>query len=556
MSAQELIFRCGELTVTVGPSGLPIRAEHADRPGHNFLTGLDGPGVMIIDGREQQWDFAGLITDIGESEVRYAVRDHPQLEYTIRNSFTGNWLQRHMLLNTSSAPIRIDDLALPLMPGTECVGWAQTAAGETCWTLQPADGNGPLLIGELTAGAISRVVGEGFRTGQLMLPADRRYVLQWRIESAPDAAALSRSRRAALSARTELPSGEPYEIADPDTAVVAEDPVSVSQETVPLQGSVQVVSSTDPGRYPIELRSSRGTSRIDLAWVPPSDEVIAELSGSWVGDRRSASGVGLLPAAGAALGLQHAAIGRLIDADEETEDALALYAARLLDADRLSIMEVAFLAQEALRTGEEEPLLRAKEALLQIDTVQPGLGLAGTRLCLAELALGGSPAEVIRRLKELAAADDDHAGVGGGDHRGAPGADGDRPDPVGDAHLGRTAARLEMFAVTGPAATAHGADPVLPHALAVGAELGSGLPGRRLGSLRPATAIYAAAVLDLLPDDLGPTLRRRWGITPHTLAERTRTSALAAALWPDDRSEGGDELAETIGWLVLGRPIE
>jgi hypothetical protein len=554
MSAQELIFSCGDLQITVGPSGFPTRAEHPRRPGHNYLAGQDAPGRMIIDGREQSWEFAGSITDVAESEARYAVRDHPQLEYTVRNSFTGSWLQRHMLLNTSSAPVQVDDLVLPLLPGEGSVGWARTAADEISWMVQPADGSGPLLVGELTSGAISRLAEDGFRTGRLVLPANRRYVLQWRIESAADAISVTRSRPT-LSPRTELPTGEPYEIADPDTAIVVDDPVSVSQESFPLHGSVQVVVSSTPGRYPIELRSSRGTSRIDLTWVPSTDEVITELSGSWIGGRRSSAGVALLPAAGAALGLQHAVIGRLIDVDEEAEDVLALHGARLLDQERLSIMEQAFLAQEAVRTGDPEPLQRARAALLEVEEVQPGLGLAGTRLCLAELALGGSPAEVIGRLRELGTAANQAAEQ--------------NDQQVGDGHLLDEAAKLEMIAVTGPAVVGGTTASVLPHALAVGAELGSGLPGRRLESLGPANAVYAAAVLDLLPDDLGPELQRRWGVTPHTLAERTRTSALASALWPvgpstssgsgtstSSGSASGGELAEAIGWLVLGRPIE
>ena len=108
-----------------------------------------------------------------------------------------------------------------------------------------------------------------------------------------------------------------------------------------------------------------------------------------------------------------------------------------------------------------------------------------------------------------------------------------------------------ITAVTGPADQNPGSA-VLADALAIGAELGSGLPGRRIGRLSPSVATYASGVLDLLPDALGPEFERRWGTTPHALAEQTRTGALAATLWPQ-RTE---ELGDVIGWLVLGKPIE
>jgi hypothetical protein len=250
----------------------------------------------------------------------------------------------------------------------------------------------------------------------------------------------------------------------------------------------------------------------------------------------------VLPGGGAALGLQQAVITGLTEDRDDAEDALALYAARLLERDRLSIMDQAFLAQEAVRTGDSEPLDRARAEMLRSDRLQPGLALAATRLCLAELALGGTPSAIVARLRELA--EDDGAGV-------------QQPARSGDDHLLEAAARLETITVTGPAgATTSGA--VVPHALAVGAELGSGLPGHRLGGIRPGVAVYAAAVLDLLPEPYGPELERHWGTGPHAVADRTRTTALAAALWPDGQAGAPDapELSEAVGWLVLGRPME
>ncbi|HEY9292114.1 MAG TPA: hypothetical protein VIP98_12605 [Microlunatus sp.] len=530
MSAQELIFTAGDLKINIGDTGLPSRVTGL---GQDFLLGQQEPGTLTIDGDAQRWEFAGLVTDVDESEARYAVVDHPELEYTVRNSFAGVWLQRHMLLNTSSSTVRVEDLILQLCPAADQIGWALTTAGSTIWTVQPADGQGPMLAGELTQGAVSGQTSGGFSTGRLLLPAGRRVVLQWRIELVDEPARVPASRASLLSPRTELPRGEPYEIDDPDIAVLVGDPVSVQTD-----GDTQLVISDHPGRFPIELRSARGTTRLDLAWVPTAEELITDLSGGWLTEHRSAAGIGELPGGGAALGLQQAVVARLSDDQSDAEDALARYAALLLDRDRLSIMDQAFLAQETVRTGDPEPLARAKEALLDLTEPQPGLGLAGTRLCLAELASDGDPGAVLTRLRELAES------AGEMDDLSA-----------GQDHLRTVASALELITVTGPAAGSGLAD-LLPYAAAVGAELGSGLPGHRLGRLSPSTEIYAAAVLDLLPEAIGPALADRWGITPHGLAERTRISALAATLWPEQETADGGELSDAVGWLVLGRPIE
>jgi hypothetical protein len=525
--------------VVIGDSGFPSRVRTDSRPDQDYLAAQPGPGELIMSGRRQRWEFAGMITDVDESEARYAVVDHPHLEYTVRNSFSGHWLQRHMVVNTSSATVRIDRLVLAVPPAEGCVGWASVAGGDAYWSVQPEDGLGPLLIGELVQGTLVGTEPDdrpGFATGAIMLPANRRFVLQWRIETATDAAAVVRSRQPRLSHRIEHAVNEPYEIPDPDTAVVVDDPLLVSTE-----GDVQLITSDQPGRYLVELRSGRGTSRLDLAWVPSVEDVITDLSRSWLGGRRSRAGVGVLPGPGAALGLQQAVIGRLTDDLDDAEDALALHTVRLLEQDSLSIMDQAFLAQETVRTGDPEPLSRARGELLAIDRPRPGLGLAATRLCLAELALGGAPSEVITRLHDLAVVDEP-------------------PSVTGD-HLLGTAARLELITVTGPSA-GRTSDDVITDALAVGAQLGSGLLGHRLGRLRPSVAIYAAAVLDLMPDTLGAELERHWGITAHGLADRTRTAALAAVLYPADAElsivefADTDEIAEAVGWLVLGRPVE
>ncbi len=533
MSAPELSFRLGDLMIAIGSSGYPVRAARSS-DGTDYLRPQTVPGRLVVDGIADSWEPAGLVIDSDESEARFAAAGHPALEYAVRNSFTGSWLQRHVLMNTSAVPVQVDRLTLPVPAGADCVGWALAAGGDTAWIIAPSDGTGPVLAADLTQGSLDDWDTDGFVTGGLVLPPGRRVVLQWRIDALDDAAGFGRTRRPVLSARTELPATVPYEVADPDTAVVAADPVTVLTED-----DVQLISSDRPGRYPVELRSSRGTNRLNLAWVPSFAELITQVSARWLSQRRSSAGVAVLPGSGAALGLQQAVISGLSADHDDAEDALALHAARLLERDRLSIMDQAFLAQETVRTGDPEPLARARDALAATTAVEPGLGLAATRVCLAELACGGSPAELVARLRLLSL-------QGAASVRG--------PVPAGEDHLLAQAARLEALTVTGPADAGVPAA-VIPHALAVGAELGSGLPGHRLGAIRPTAAIYAAAVLDLLPESYGPELQRHWGSGPHVLADHTRTTALAAALWPDDDADA-EELGAAVGWLVLGRPME
>lgn len=528
-------YSCDELLITIGSGGLAAAVEHADRPGANYLK-PQRIGTPALADADAEWELAEMLTDVDETEARYVCSEQPELKYTIRNSFAAGWLQRHVLVNSGDEPVSLSYLWLDLVPADGHVGWGSTTATESYWTIQPDDGSGPLLAGELTQGSVGVATDSGFYSPALVLEPGRSYVLQWRIGPCGDAAEVAASRQLHLPGWTDLPAGVPYEVADPDTAVVVEEPLLVQQED-----AVQVVLSDQPGRYPVELRSARGTGRLELSWVPSTDDLISRLSDGWLSGRRSSSGVPILPGGGAALGLQHAAISRLTDRGDEAEEALALHAARTLERDRLSIMELAFLAQEAVRTGDPDPLERARAGLLELTKPQPGLGMVAIRACLAELTMGGDPTMIISHLREVLARPV---------RRG-------RSPKADDAPLRELAARLELTTVVGPSGRADLRSALLFPILEIGAQLGSGLPGRRLGAeIHPAAEIYAAAVLDLTPDDLGVELEHHWPTTPHVLAERIRTAALAEVLWPTVTPESTDRLLESVGWLVLGRPVE
>lgn len=531
MSAPELIFEAGDLTVTLAANGLPERVEHGARPGVSYLAAQQ-PGRLVVEGRPRQWQLAGMITDLDEAEVRYSVAGVPELEYTVRNSFTGAWLQRHLLQNTSSTPIRIDELTLPLLPGPDCVGWGLAAGADSRWVIQPSDGHGPLLTGSLTQGVLFGHTDEpGLRAGEVTLQAGRRFVLQWRITVS--ATVTDVVRLGSVSAQPmELPDGEPYEIDDPDIAVLPPDPVMVEAD-----GSRQLLISDSPGRYPVELRSARGTSVLELCWVPAVDRVITDLSRQWLSAERSGAGIGVIRDSGSALAIQQAVIDRLTEEVEAAEDALELYTSRLLEQDQVTITDIAFLAQESLRTGDQDPLHRAHVGFQAVTRFRPGLGLAALRMLVADLTEGGTGEGILARLRQLRPAD--------------PGA-----YPVGDDQLLATACAVESIAATGPAGAGAAEDTTLENAVrTIGAALGFGLSGRRLGGLRPSVAAYAAAVIDMVPEGAGIRLAEEWGASQQLLAERTRTSALARLLWPrGDRN--ADDLADTLGWIVLARPVQ
>lgn len=542
MSAQTLTFTVEEARITVSDTGVIERVEHATRTGENYVAEHSGLPRMIIDGRAVDWRPAGVITDEDEVETRYAAADRPELECTIRNGFAGSWLQRCMVINTSSQPIEVEDVITEVSPAAQMTGRAGMAAADTYWFIQPTDGAGPLLTGRLSHGAVTERASDGFRTGPIQLRPGHRFVLQWVIEFVPYAIGLAAKLSAGATVSTALWQHESFPIHDPDTAVLVPDPLLLEHEE-----GTQVIGSPQPGRFGIELRSARGSRRMELAWVPRIEDLLVRLSLDWLFPRRAGSQAPILPGSGAALGLQYGLGARLTELPEAADEALIQHTSRLLDRDQLSSHDIACLAQESLRTGDPDPLDRAHTELLTRADPVPGLGLAATRVCLAELATGSTPQELLDWLYELS--------------RRSP----NRIATVGahDLVLNRIAA-WELAAVTGPADTTpsqpgdqHASSPdLLPGALRLAAQVGSGLPGHRLG--RPAgldTDAYCAAVLDLVPEHVSPPFVRRCGCTPGELAERTHATSLAAVLWPSgDQMRDDDQLNELIGWVVLGRP--
>lgn len=570
MPAQTVSFAAGNGQVSVSGTGRVERVEHLARPGESYLAANSGLPQLIVGGEPVGWQRADVITDEDEVESRYVAASRSGLECTVRNAFAGSWIQRCMLVNTSAVPIQADDVITSIPPAGHMLAHAGVAAADTFWVVQPSDGLGPLLTGRLTHGPITGDAPDGLRTGPVRIQPGHRFVLQWVIDFEPDTVSFAAGLSDDSTARTDMWQHESYPVHDPDTAVLVQDPVVLDHED-----GIQTLRSTRPGRYGVELRSARGSRRIDLSWVPTIDELLAWLGPQWLADDRT--GVRqpdrfkrpILPDSGAALGLQYALGAHILDEPEIADDALTRHTARLLDLDRLSSHDLAYLAQETSRTGDLDPLDHAHAQLVARTEPTMGLGLAATRVCLAQLAAGSVPTSVLDRMRALSRRVVERRPV----DRDAS----EIPDEI---------TALELTVVSGPAALAsraqsqpQAATPDLwPDVLRLAAQLGSGLPGHRLG---PASEVgrtftagrasgtggasgadwpadlrgYFAAVLELMPEHVGSALRSRCSCTAGELAEQTQIAALAAALWPPDRHDDHDhQLTRLIGWLVLGRP--
>jgi hypothetical protein len=585
MPAQALTFPAGDAQIVLSATGLIERVAHPAHGPGSYLRPHRALPKVITGGLPIAWQPAGVVIDEDEVETRYAADNRTGMECTIRNAFGGSWIQRQMLINTSAETIQIDDVITSSSPATGMVGQVHAGAGDAFVIVQPADGLGPLLAARLSHGSVFGHAPDGLRTGAIQLQPGRRFVLQWMIDFVPDAVGLARSLSAGAAAPVELWPGESYPIDDPDTAVLAAEPLTLEHEN-----GIQTVGTDQAGRYAVELRSARGSRQVELAWAPHVEDVLAQRGQRWLAGETTGSEAPRLLGSGAALGVQHGLSARLIEDSRRAEEALSRHTARLLDQERLSGLDICFLAQEAVRSADPDPLDRARDELLSCSRPAMGLGMAATRVSMGQLAAGSVPTAVmdhLGRVRQQYPTGDGRAGVPSPVGAGASSPAGaGASSPVGAGAVLDEMAALELQLVLGPAGLAAAGmtdtDPavqnLLPGVLRLAASLGSGLPGRRFAAapeddLSPAVRGYLAAVLDLVPEALGPLLARRCGQTPHELADRARATALADALWPLPApspscqklkavfgsefrtTQSRDEhLTQLIGWLVLGRP--
>ena len=553
--------------VTLDPEVVSVR--HAARPELDYLGADLAPAAVIIDGRRHDWHRLDSALDVDEVESRYRLVGRDDLELVVRHSFRTVWVQRYVLSNSSADPLRLDDLEVALAPGTGTVGWVLAAGAEAFWLCQPIDGAGPVLAATLQFGEVngyrsgsvesgSVESGSGsWRTGPIDLAAGSRYVVQWVADWYPTTADFQRRRASVLPDRTELRWPQPCEIAGVDAAVVADPPLLISQE-----GEQTILTPPQPGRFEVERRSSRGTSRCALTWVEPVADVLGRAARQLLDGPRTPAGVVRLPDSAAGLVVQCALADRLPDHSEEAAEALDRFAARLLaDVDvsdppgasassQLSVFDIAVLAGESARTGDRDCATLARAAVLNRTAPEPGLGLAATILSMAELAAGVPIGPILEHLTLLSG-------------------------PTGSTAEVSSWARLELALIVRPPASELLGDE-LAQTSALGASVGSGLLGEPMRPSGEPDPAYLAAVLALIPDARSAELHRRWSLQPQALAERQRWRSLSRWSVTDRALREGTNRAlregtngalpegtdgalpegtgETLAWLALGQP--
>lgn len=480
------------------------------RPGaDSYLAGGGWPRIQLV-GVEVQWPAPTVAADVDEVEFGYAARG---LGVVVRHAFAVGWSVRVTLVNHTAEPLTLA-AELVWAAASAYPAWALGAGSTAAYAILGPGGRGPLLGGELGLGSCPGMTEDAIRLGPVELGPQGRRVVQWRWDWYAGPRAFNRNRFADVPRDLVLPENETARIAaDDDAAVVAPglDPVR--------RGPYLEFSSMGGHRVGIEVRSHRGVTAYDLEWVEPLDDVLAGLGDQVLAGPRNRVGVLRLADVDAALVLQHLLVRGRVDDREAADDALGLFVSRL-DGPVVDGRGPSLLCGEFARTGEEDLLDRATDALLELTAPVPGLGLAAAQVAVARLGLGRPLDPVLDHLATLTAGDDglDQAAVG---------------------------LELALTARPRPATEAPGADRSLADRVRrIGTALGAGLRGRPVRPLPVDQQAYLSVVLALLPEALGAPVRPDWGVRPHDVA-RIGTAQVLARL-------AGQPPRPAHGWLVLG----
>jgi hypothetical protein len=521
VSAAELSFAWGDGVLTFDPAGALVSLVRPAQPRLGYLTGLALP-ALTHDGVPVRWDPPVLAADRDELEI---IRVSGPLVARLRHSFVGGWGVRLALANSGNASVVLDAVELPLCVGTGCVGWGFAAGAEAEYSVHPGDGSGPLLGGRLRLGAVDFVGPSGMALGQLELAPGGRYIVQWQWEWYASPRAFAARRPPSLPVRTSYLLGESaYVAAGEDVAVTASTGLEVSRS-----GGRTTLDAEASGSFLLELRSARGVTRLGLEWVGSAEDLLAKAAEGVLARAPSSTGVVRLAGAAEALVVQHVLQqGRVADANT-AEEALDLYAARLLADPSPEVLDAAVLVAEFGRTGDRDALEAAERVVLAVRHPAPGLGIAVMRLGLALTMAGSSSTAVLSHAENVAGA---------------------LPPPVGRP-VAEQAAALELLAVIRDRRTTKGR--VVGHrpdltgrAAAVGPHLGAGLPGQPIAPLPLAVHSHLLATLLLLPEDSDAPLVRQWGCPASVLAAHALPRLLAQL--------ATGEVTEAHAWLTLGGP--
>jgi hypothetical protein len=515
----ELSFRCGPARIELSAAGVVTAVLHDATPETSLVTSA-GELRAVVDGAPVVWGRPLLSVDADEVEVSWVAGD---LRLVVRHTFALGWGIRVALSNTASRDLTLEDPLLTWRVPDDRPAWALAAGAAGSFAVLPPSGAGPLLGGVLRVGALSAASADGLHLGRLVLPPSGRYVVQWHWDFYATPRDFDRGRHPDVPRRLDLTVGEAVTVsASEDEALVADDGLLV--ETV--RDQVELTAS-EAGSFPVELRSARGVTSYTLRSAEPLEALLQRAATSALDRPRTASGVVPLPDVDAALAVQRALASTLLEEPDVAEEALDLYTARLPEEPPADPRTVGYLCGEHSRTADPELLRQATRMVLASWEPLPGLGMAGTELCLARLLAGEPVAPVLDHLVRLAAESDLTAG---------------------SVPLVEQAALLELEVVTMARLPAAGggrtAQPLAGRVTALGGWLGAGLKGRAVTPLPVEVLAHLTAVLSLLPEPASAELRPRWGCTAHELARRGQAEVLCRL--------GGQTAGPALSWLVLG----
>ena len=486
------VLRTSGLALAVGADGTVRTVTSTADPTCSWLVDCGAPDLTTSRG-PVALGAARVTVDRDEVETE---RSGGGLRVVVRHAVDQAWTVRLVLANESDAEVALEQVRLSWRAASGTTVTALPAGGRAAYAVQPAHGDGPVLVGRLQSGAQAGVGPDGLLLGPLALAPHHRWAVQWRWEVAPDA------RRA--GARGELPRTTWLDLgqtvvlpSSPDVAVVA------PGLAVELEDDDRVeVSSDEPGTFVVELRSARGTTACPLTWAPELDALVDATTETLLDGPTTPAGTPRLDGAASGLVVQDALTRRTAGWPDELADALELAAGELAEqqddrADVVDPLALTFLAREADRSADPTLLDVALRRLLGTTTATPGLEVAGIAVALALVRTGRSTDALAAHLAGLRDL---------------------------DARRGVGLRRL-------------------------GARLGAGLPGRVVPPVALDEVAYASVVLGLVDETTGQRLRQGWGITASELARRTGAEARARVAG----EERGPAVRRALAWLVLGR---
>ena len=496
--APGLTFRAGAATLDFDPMGRLRSAVPDARPDLSYLT--DGGQVEVVTaGGVLAPSPVQLTVDADELEVS---RQHgDRLTSVVRHGFSSVWSVRVALTNLTDAPLVLDAVSLGWVAPATLPVWTLAAGAVGAYAVSAPDGDGPVLGGTLALGELVDVTPDTLEVGPVRLAPGGRFVVQWQWDWFAHLRAFAHrpggGRDRQVPRTLTLFTGQAASIsAGADEALVL-DPGLIA-ETV--RDQTELVAH-DPGRYRVELRSARGSTRYELSYAEPVADLLVAAAESVLAGARTPAGVVRLDDLYAAQVVQFALqVG--VDDPEAAEDALDLFTARLPDPADLDPAAASYLCGEFDRTGDPDLVQTATSIVQAAVAVLPGLGLAAGQVVVARWAAGLPPLDLVGQLTALVA---------------------QQPDPA-PTRPAQAVAALETASLTragrSPAS-------LLTQADALGRWLGGGLAGAPLRPWPVTEVAHLAAVLAGLDEGLSGGLRQRWAASGHELGQWAEATVVA-----------------------------